>query len=121
MLVSFTVQENLVFANFSVFERLPGSSASKESACNAGDLGWEDLLKKGTATSVLWPGEFHGLYSAWGRKELDTTERLSISLPLHFSTTWEAIIYGSMIVNMLIAEKNINRNLLAVTVLQHDF
>ena len=22
----------------------------------------------------LWPGEFHGLYSSWGRKESDTTE-----------------------------------------------
>ena len=26
---------------------------------------------------VFWTGEFHGLYSPWGRKELDTTERLS--------------------------------------------
>ena len=24
-------------------------------------------------TSVLWPGEFHGLYSAWGHKESDRT------------------------------------------------
>ena len=31
-------------------------------------------------TLVFWPGEFHGLYSPWGHKELDTTERLS----LHF-------------------------------------
>ena len=31
-------------------------------------------------TLVFWPGEFHGLYSPWGRKELDTTERIS----LHF-------------------------------------
>ena len=23
---------------------------------------------------VLWPGEFHGLYSPWGHKESDTTE-----------------------------------------------
>ena len=23
---------------------------------------------------VFWPGEFHGLYSPWGRKESDTTE-----------------------------------------------
>ena len=30
----------------------------------------------------FWPGEFHGLYSPWGHKELDTTERLSLSL--HF-------------------------------------
>ena len=25
-------------------------------------------------TPVVWPGEFHGLYSSWGHKELDTTE-----------------------------------------------
>ena len=31
-------------------------------------------------TPVFWPGEFHGLYSPWGHKESDTTERLSISL-----------------------------------------
>ena len=31
-------------------------------------------------TPVFWPGEFHGLYSLQGRKELDTTERLSLSL-----------------------------------------
>ena len=27
---------------------------------------------------VFWPGEFHGLYSPWGHKELDMTERLSL-------------------------------------------
>ena len=26
-------------------------------------------------TSVFWPGEFHGLCSPWGHKELDMTER----------------------------------------------
>ena len=26
------------------------------------------------STPVFWPGEFHGLYSPWGRKELDMTE-----------------------------------------------
>ena len=31
-------------------------------------------------TPVFWPGEFHGLCSPWGRKELDTTEWLSPSL-----------------------------------------
>ena len=31
-------------------------------------------------TPVFWPREFHGLYSPWGHKELDTTERLL----LHF-------------------------------------
>ena len=43
-------------------------------------LGWKDPLEKGQLpTPVFWPGEFHGLYSPWGRKESDTTERLSLS------------------------------------------
>ena len=47
-------------------------------------LAWEDPLEKETATpSSTWPGEFHGLYSPWGCKEPDTTERLS----LHFILT----------------------------------
>ena len=42
-------------------------------------LGWEDPLEKGQATTpVFWPGEIHGLSSPWGRKESDTTERLSL-------------------------------------------
>ena len=41
-------------------------------------LGWDDPLEKGKATPVFWPGEFYGLYSSGGRKELDTTERLSL-------------------------------------------
>ena len=44
-------------------------------------LGWEDPLEKERLpTSVFWPGEFHGLYSPWGHKELDMTEQ-----PLFFS------------------------------------
>ena len=31
---------------------------------------------------VFWPGEFHGLYSLWGRKESDRTERLSLAEPI---------------------------------------
>ena len=43
-------------------------------------LGWEDPLEKGKATTPLFgPGEFHGLYSPWGGKESDMTERLSLS------------------------------------------
>ena len=72
----------------------PGGSAGKESTCNAGDLGsipdsgkipWrrEQLL-----TPVFWPGEFHGLYSAWGRRETPLS-----AFHFHFFTTgtiWEA-------------------------------
>ena len=28
---------------------------------------------------IFWPGEFHGLYSPWGHKELDMTEQLWLS------------------------------------------
>ena len=71
-----------------------GSSAGKESIYNAGDPGSipgsgrspgeGDLLP----TPVFWPGEFHGErnltgYSPWDRKELDMSERLSLSLFLY--------------------------------------
>ena len=61
----------------------PCGSAGKQSACNAGDLGW--IVRLGRS-----PGEGKGYYPLqnsglensmeWGRKELDTTERLSLSL-----------------------------------------
>ena len=42
-------------------------------------LGWEDPLGKGKAThSIFWPGEFHGLYDPWDRKESDRTEWLTL-------------------------------------------
>ena len=37
-------------------------------------LGWKDLGRERLPTPVFWPAEFHGLYSPWGRKELDMTE-----------------------------------------------
>ena len=41
-------------------------------------LDWKDPLEKEAAAhTVFWPREFHGLYSPWGHKESDTTERLS--------------------------------------------
>ena len=59
----------------------------KESTCNVGDLGLIPglgrSLEEGKGyplpTPVFWPGVFHGLYSPWGCKELDTTEQLSLS------------------------------------------
>ena len=48
-----------------------------------GKIPWR---RKRLPTPVFWPGEFHGLYSPWSCKGLDTTEGLSLShLPLqHF-------------------------------------
>ena len=56
------------------------SSVGKEFACNVGDLGLiPGLEKEWLSTPVFWPGEFHGLYRSWGHKEVDTTERHSLS------------------------------------------
>ena len=64
---------------------LPRWLSSKESACQCrrhkrhgfnpwvGKIPWGERL----LTPVFWPGEFHGLYSPWDHKELDTTEWLS--------------------------------------------
>ena len=48
-------------------------------------LGWESIPwvqypgeGNGLPTPVFWPGEFPELYSPWGRKELNTTEQLSL-------------------------------------------
>ena len=60
-----------------------GGSAGKESTCNGGDLGLIPGLGRSPGegkrlpTPVFWPEEFQGLYSPWGRKELDMTEQLS--------------------------------------------
>ena len=44
-------------------------------------LAWEDPWRRERLpTPVFCPGEFHGLYRPWGRKESDTTEWLSLSL-----------------------------------------
>ena len=50
-------------------------------------LDQEDPLEKGMATHsnilvwrIPWTEEPGGLYSSWGRKESDMTERLSLSL-----------------------------------------
>ena len=44
--------------------------------------GWEDPLswrREWLSTPGFWPGEFHGLYSPWGRKESEATEQLSLT------------------------------------------
>ena len=78
----------------------PGSSADEESSCNEGDMnsipglgrcpgGGKDhpLHYPGLENStncIVWTGLYSPLtvYSPWGHKELDLTERLSLSLSL---------------------------------------
>ena len=77
----FTVHYRLRFnlCCFCLISGFPGGSAGKGSACDVGDLGLipglERFPGKGEhlLTPVSWPGEFHGLYSPGGCKELDTT------------------------------------------------
>ena len=66
----------------------PGSSAGKESACNAGDSSsipesgrsLEEWIGYPLQYSCLKNSMDRGAYSPWGPKELDLTEWLSLSL-----------------------------------------
>ena len=65
----------------------PGSSDGKESAWNAGSLGSNPGVGRspGEGNPVFLSGEFHGQsslvgYSPWGRKQSDTTERLTAAI-----------------------------------------
>ena len=44
-----------------------------------GKIPWR---KERLPTPVFWPGEFHGVYSPWGRKELNTSD---FHFHFHFS------------------------------------
>ena len=69
----------------------PGGSDSKEIAYNAGEVSWIPRLGRSLRRRawqpipVFLPAEFCGQrslmgYSPWGPKELDMTERLTLSL-----------------------------------------
>ena len=89
----------------SIFLAFPCGSAGKKSACIAGDLGSRPGLGRSSGERerlpppVFWPGEFHGLYSPWGGKELDTTEWVSLSLSgkcrtkLHIVPLYTTIVF----------------------------
>ena len=88
------ILKNMHIHILKLFWSFPGGSAGREFPCNVGDLGsipgLGRSLEKGTATHsviprIFCPGELHGLYSPWGCKESDTTERLSLSLDFQSS------------------------------------
>ena len=63
----------------------PGSSAGKESACNAGDSGSIPGLGRSAGEGIGYPFQYSGretstdyTVSPWGHKESDTTELLSL-------------------------------------------
>ena len=59
----------------------PGGSVSKESACNAGDLGLIPVLGRSPGDGKGYPLQFSSLEDPSSLKGSDTTERLSLSLP----------------------------------------
>ena len=74
-----------------VFLGFPDGSASKESACNVGDLSSipvKDLLEKRTA--VFWPGEFHGLYSP-GEGNGNPLQQSCLENPMDGGAWWAAV------------------------------
>ena len=85
----------LVNTNQPIIEGLlPSGSGVKESACNAGDLGWEDPLKKGMTThsSILawrfpWTEEPGGIQSMESQRvgHDGTTNTFSHIIKLIFS------------------------------------
>ena len=85
-------------------EGFPSSSADKESACNEEDLvsiswlGRSPGEEKGP-TPVFWPGEFLGLYSPWGHKESDTTERLSLTYIHNYLNRIFTIEFSKVLLN----------------------
>ena len=71
----------LIWVQIWLTKGFPCGSVGKESACNAGDLG--TTPGEGKGYPLQYSGEFHGLYSPWGLKESDTTERLSLTHSSH--------------------------------------
>ena len=74
---------------FASFLGFPCGSAGKESTCNAGDLGSIPELGRTPGERKGYPLQYSGLenstdcvYSPWGCKELDMSERLSLSVPV---------------------------------------
>ena len=64
-----------------VFLGFPAGSAGKESTCNADDLGSIPELGRSPKEGNSYPLEYSDLENSmdWGRKESDTTERLSLT------------------------------------------
>ena len=74
-----TPQDEQHLAWPSILKGFPGASAGKESACNAGYMGWLPGLERSPGEGKGYLLQYSGMensmdYSPWGRKELDTTE-----------------------------------------------
>ena len=94
----------------------PCDSADKRICLQCGRPGFDPWVGKipwrreWLLTPVFWPREFHGLYSLWGCRELDTIELLSLlhqvsgfpnfcpiwMFPISFQVQWPKKTYQSL-------------------------
>ena len=96
----------------------PGGSAG-ESAPRldpwVGKIPWR---RERLSTAVFWPGEFHELYSPWGRKESDMTEQLSCT---HSHNLMQLILQLTLFLRLILVKACIGSsfNLPAKLLSQH--
>ena len=76
----YAFQYSRAFLAAQLVKNLPAMQETWVPSLGVGKIPWR---RERLPTPVFWPGEFHELYSPWGRKESDTTERLLLSLPVH--------------------------------------
>ena len=110
-----------ILDSFSLFY-LPNSSDCKEFACNAGNLGGEDLHEKEMATHpstlaqmIPWTEQLVN-YSPWGHKESDRTQRLWC-ISLNFQISLKMTTYLLEICVCIEFTNNLERNWHAYTCL----
>ena len=90
----FSLLWRVVEMNTNILKVFPDSSVGKKICLQCRRPGFDPWVgkipwrKERLPTPVFWPGEFHGLYSSWGREELDMTEWLPLSKD---NRTWKLI------------------------------
>ena len=124
-----SLEGRYLFYGFWKFSRSPALQVKNSPSMRetwVWSLGWEDPLEKGKATHFSsLAGEFHGLYSPWGRKESDITERLSLSLFMHLNevpNSHPIWLSSPAVIGLISASKistNMNHKLFSVTPPEH--
>ena len=80
----------------------PDSSVGKESACNAGDPGWEDLLEKGQAThSSIWASLVANLVKNPPAMQETPVQFLSWEDPLEKGQATHSSIWASLVAQLV--------------------
>ena len=107
-IITFTLQlSNLTLKQNIVAQLVKNLPAMQEMWVQS--LSWEDPLERERLhTPVFRPGEFHGLYSPWGRKESDTTEWLSLTRYANITTLSISLKIKRKCINATVSQNVIN-------------